>query len=249
MSEPLLSDAIGSASAKVVTKFQKFTSRDIDRSQIKNASYNPRVLSDKAKKKLRESLKHVGLVQPITWNERTGNIVGGHQRVSILDSLEGGSSYRMTVAVVDVDEKTEKKLNIFLNNQEAQGDWDLDKLTTLLKEVEIDGTGFDMADVYQLFGEGMEQHKDSGLEAVAEQLRVQQARYKDVLKTSNDRNDSDFYCVVVFRNNAERNAFTSSLGLDDNRYVDGRTLVGFLPKKETPADPVKEPEPDVQAQV
>jgi hypothetical protein len=33
---------------------------------------------------------------------------------------------------------------------------------------------------------------------------------------------------VIFKNYESRKAFTSRLGLEDNRYVDGRTLEGVL---------------------
>jgi ParB-like chromosome segregation protein Spo0J len=50
------------------------------RSKIHNAPYNPRFITDEAKRKLKGSIKRNGLLAPPTWNIRTGNIVGGHQR-------------------------------------------------------------------------------------------------------------------------------------------------------------------------
>jgi len=121
-----------------LSKFEKFVIEEIDRSEIKNAEYNPRKLSDKAKKKLKDNLEKVGLIQPITWNRLTGNIVSGHQRVALLDSLHKSKKYSLSVAVVEMDDKTEKEQNIFMNNTEAQGEFDLDGLGKLIKEVEID---------------------------------------------------------------------------------------------------------------
>lgn len=46
----------------------------------------------------------------------------------VLDALEKSSDYVLTVAAVDLDLKTEKEQNIFLNNVASQGDWDLEKL-------------------------------------------------------------------------------------------------------------------------
>ncbi|MEN6636080.1 MAG: ParB N-terminal domain-containing protein, partial [Clostridiaceae bacterium] len=140
------------------TRFEAFTTAEISRRDLKGAQYNPRRIDDKAKERLREGINRVGMVQPVVWNKRTGNIVGGHQRIEQLDALEGNDEYSLTVAVVDVDETREKELNILLNNPQAQGDWDLERLKKLLEDEEIDlkSTGFDPAEVFKLFGDQAE---------------------------------------------------------------------------------------------
>jgi ParB-like chromosome segregation protein Spo0J len=224
------------------TEYQKFVVETIHRSEIKNAPYNPRQISDYSRKKLRDSLGKMGLVQPICWNKRTGHIVGGHQRVAALDDLERTMDYSMSVAVVDVDLKTEKELNVFLNNTNAQGDWDLEKLNTLLKdaEIELENTGFDLGDVYQLFGESPEAAENSAIEVMAEQLRKAREANEQLVKGAEDNNDPDFYCVVVFKNYASRKDFTDALGLEDNRYIDGRKLQGLLKEASVESAPSDE---------
>ena len=52
--------------------------------ELKAAEYNPRKdlqPEDAEYKKLRRSIEEFGYVEPIIWNERTGNVVGGHQRL------------------------------------------------------------------------------------------------------------------------------------------------------------------------
>ena len=98
------------------SKFQNFEMETINRRNIKNADYNPRYMGEKEKKKLRAALKENGLVSALTWNKRTGNLVGGHQRLEQLDALEKSDDYDLTVCVIDVDEKQEAKLNVQLNN-------------------------------------------------------------------------------------------------------------------------------------
>jgi ParB-like chromosome segregation protein Spo0J len=224
------------------TEYQKFVVETIHRSEIKNAPYNPRQISDYSRKKLRDSLGKMGLVQPICWNKRTGHIVGGHQRVAALDDLERTMDYSMSVAVVDVDLKTEKELNVFLNNTNAQGDWDLEKLNTLLKdaEIELENTGFDLGDVYQLFGESPEAAENSAIEVMAEQLRKAREANEQLVKGAEDNNDPDFYCVAVFKNYASRKDFTDGLGLEDNRYIDGRKLQGLLKEASAESAPSDE---------
>ena len=82
-------------------------------SDLKPASYNPRVISVSAKTGLSASLEKFGIVQPIVWNKRTGNIVGGHQRCKVL--IES-SVEETDVVVVDLSDEEEIALNIALNN-------------------------------------------------------------------------------------------------------------------------------------
>ena len=59
------------------TKFQKGEERYILRSQIQEVPYNPRIIGERAEKRLRAFIKKHGLFGTIIWNERTGNIVSG----------------------------------------------------------------------------------------------------------------------------------------------------------------------------
>lgn len=103
-------------------------------SEIKHAEYNPRVkLSEKdfEYKALRESITQFGLVVPLIVNERTGNLVGGHQRLSVL--LEQGVE-ETEVVVIDVDEAREKAICVAMNK--ISGQWDYGKLADLLGELD-----------------------------------------------------------------------------------------------------------------
>jgi ParB-like chromosome segregation protein Spo0J len=84
-------------------------------SKIKAAKYNPRKdlkPGDAEYEKLRRSIEEFGYVEPVIWNERTGNIVGGHQRFKVLVTM----GYReIDCVVLDIDEQREKALNVALN--------------------------------------------------------------------------------------------------------------------------------------
>lgn len=59
-------------------------------SKIKAAKYNPRKdlkPGDVEYEKLRRSIEEFGYVEPLVWNSRTGNIVGGHQRFKVLKAM------------------------------------------------------------------------------------------------------------------------------------------------------------------
>lgn len=76
--------------------------------QINAAAYNPRVdqqPGDPEYEKLKRSIEEFGYVEPIVWNERTGNMVGGHQRYKIMVNEQGLSE--LEVSVVDLDDDQE----------------------------------------------------------------------------------------------------------------------------------------------
>ena len=227
-----------------LTKYAAFKSQEIPRDQIRNAPYNPRVITESAKRKLRKNLEKIGLIEPIIWNKRTGNIVGGHQRIACLDSLEGSQDYLVPVSVVDMDEATEKQQNIFLNNAEAQGEWDMVGLADMLKGIpDPELTGFDRGDLFQMFGcdpsvtdfapktelapEPTEEEKERAAKKAADD-----AQFAARAVGNNERNPGDFYLCMVFGSDAERKAFTDSLGLPDNRYVDAQKLLRLIKGEE-----------------
>lgn len=251
-------DATGSASpsdtakpeqpkSTALSQFQRFTTETIHRTELKGAPYNPRYMSAKAKAKLKETLSRVGLVQPIVWNKRTGNIVGGHQRLSQIDSLERSADYSLTVAVLDVDEVREKELNILLNNSEVSGEWDLVKLREMLDgQIDLINTGFDNAEFMQMFGEAPSQPKDEHQEDISESLQNVKDAYEKLTESNRAKDDADYYNVVVFGSYNERLEFLKEFGFADNRYIDGRSLVqvfrdiaGRLKESELAAQGVK----------
>jgi ParB-like chromosome segregation protein Spo0J len=118
------------------------------------APYNPRRLlksGDPRYQKLVASLREFGLVEPLVWNETTGHVVGGHARLAILKEL---GTVRVPVSVVRLSPEREKALNVVLNNHEAQGRFDTEKLADLLEELgdlpEFELTGFDAGDLADL---------------------------------------------------------------------------------------------------
>lgn len=130
--------------------------KNIKLSKLKHAEYNPRKdlrPGDPEYEKLLRSIEEFGYVEPIIWNKRTGNIVGGHQRTKVLENL----GYKeATCIVVDLDDKQERALNVALNK--ITGDWDIPLLTDLLKglddsDFDVTLTGFDPEELGEMFGE------------------------------------------------------------------------------------------------
>lgn len=97
-------------------------------SELIPAEYNPRTISDKAFAGLGTSLEHFGMLTPIVWNKRSGNIVGGHQRYKYL--VEAGET-DADVVVVDLDGNDEVALNVALNSKELRGQFTADAVDML----------------------------------------------------------------------------------------------------------------------
>jgi DNA modification methylase len=125
-------------------------------SEINPAKYNPRKdlkPGDPAYEKLKRSMTEFGYVEPIIWNEETGNIVGGHQRYKIL--LEAGHT-EVECVVVKLSADKEKALNLALNK--VTGDWEIEALADLLHDLneqdfDLTLTGFDAAEIEDLFSQ------------------------------------------------------------------------------------------------
>lgn len=137
-----------------------FTSQSVElrRSQIHFADYNPRTISEEGKKALRRSIRKYGVVGGIVVNKQTDyTLVGGHQKVTILDELNHydpktkENDYILRVELIDVDIKTEKSLNVTLNNPNVGGDWDDDKMRELIPDIDWKDAGLTDADL-NMFG-------------------------------------------------------------------------------------------------
>lgn len=103
--------------------------------KINPAPYNPRKNlqpGDSEYEKLKKSIKEFGFVEPLIWNKRTGNLIGGHQRLKILSEL---GVKNVEVSIVDLGIIKEKALNVALNK--IQGEWDFPKLKDLLEEFDV----------------------------------------------------------------------------------------------------------------
>lgn len=115
---------------------------------INRAAYNPRVTLTPGMaeyERIKASIETFGLVEPLVWNERTGNLVGGHQRLTVLEAM---GETKVPVSVVDLDDEQERVLNIALNK--ITGIWDEGALTAMLAPMRADLvtlTGFDVTEL------------------------------------------------------------------------------------------------------
>lgn len=200
------------------SRYQRFIVETINRQDIKGADYNPRIIDDEAKKRLKKGLKEHGLVASIVWNKKTGHVVGGHQRLSALDSLEGRKDYTLDVCVINVDEREEAALNVQLNNPSMQGTWDLDKLADMTEEFDLDfgDMGFSKLDIDFMFdGDDRftEMFETPEVEATKEEIEaVKEARASGVERMK-DKNSIDWYAMLVFADEDEKSRFFKEINL------------------------------------
>jgi hypothetical protein len=207
-------------------KLEAFTIETINRKDIHGADYNPRKITESAKKKLRKFLKENGLWSPLVLNRRTMTLVSGHQRLSIMDSLLRKDDYNLTMSVVDVDEKLEVSGNVFMNNQSAMGEWDvfaLQGIKEIFPEINYEADmGFDESDINILFGKQEEEQKLIEEQAAAEEytpdtFREIKKKNREKAKSDNQNGDSfnlaesDYVIQIVFPNNHEKHEFMKKI--------------------------------------
>ena len=124
---------------------------------LHEADYNPRLALEVGTPefaKLKTAIEKFDMVEPLVWNKRTGNIVGGNQRLAVMKYL---GKTKTPVSVIDVDETQEKLLSVALNK--IKGSWDFEKLENLFAEFDYASlgiTGFGADEIALIFEEDNE---------------------------------------------------------------------------------------------
>jgi hypothetical protein len=211
------------------------------RSGIRLSDYNPRKISDSARKKLKKNIKENGLIQPIIVNKRTMHVVGGHQRLDVADELMRNKDYELNVALIDVDETKEASLNVFLNNVSAQGEWDtllLQDIKGLFPDIDYElDMGFDESDINILFGKREADEKLIEEQAAAEEFtpdtfREAKKQSREKAKGDNETGgtynlaESDYVIQIVFPNNHEKREFLRKIRKDPKeKYLKSSILL------------------------
>lgn len=209
--------------------------KTIHRSAIQNAPYNPRTINDYQRKGLKKNLKKVGFLQPIVWNEATGNIVSGHQRISILDELEKSEDYELSVSAVNLSEKEEMEQNVFLNATTFTGEFDLDALKTLIDGgLDYEAAGLDLYDLNIIGVEtGIEDETQEDSEQEQpdiDSLRAEKERARDAIDKRADEGES--YVSLSFNDYKAKATWMRSWGFNpDDLFVKGEIFQKIVDKR------------------
>lgn len=236
-----------------------FTSESVElkRSKIHFASYNPRKISEEGRRQLKRSIKRYGVVGGIVVNKQTGyTLVGGHQKVSILDELNKypENDYSLRVELIDVDEKTEKSLNIILNNPNVGGEWDFDAMREIIPDIDYKDAGLTEADLNmigldnllkteeesnladsltemmqpvteQKAEEKAQRQVEKQLEKEAKAQHMKDVKQKVKEKSIKDAEDMEAYIMLSFDTYEAKAAFCERFGYaPDMKFIKGETF-------------------------
>ena len=212
----------------------------IKRSQINFAPYNPRKKDAKVVEKLRKNFRKVGFLGGIVWNERTGNLVGGHKRTEALDLIHGydgiaANDYEIKVERIDVDEKTEKEQNIFLNSKNAQGEMDFELLADMIGDIDIEAAAisdYDIGIIQSIvpdftFGDNSDIVNDiNKMESVSKEQREQTKQKRKEMRNGTSEKRLPFYFTVTFDSYDLKAEFLESIGINgDDVFITGERFV------------------------
>lgn len=176
-------------------------------SDYKDAPYNPRLdlkPGDPDYEKLKRSIDEFTFLEPPVVNIRTHHIVSGHQRIKVLREM---GITEIDAVIVDFSIEKEKAANLAMNR--VKGDWNREKLATLLDELsklpdfDIGITGFDTPEISQIFDRYGEQKDADGFDfnAALESIKEPVTKRGDIIELGSHRivcGDSTVYDDVRF---------------------------------------------------
>lgn len=171
------------------------------------------------------------------------NIVSGHQRVAILDSLERTKDYKLTVSLVDLSEKEEIEQNLFFNNSKAQGEYDPFLLAELFEynDLNIDATGFDLPDLGVLgvevdlqVGDAGEDPEEKELLQLNGQIYDQSRELRKAISgytKDENKGDNSVFVVLTFSSEQNKADFLKQLGFHaEDKYLKGEVVHSLIGK-------------------
>jgi len=129
--------------------------------KLNPADYNPRQMTEKQEQELIDSLQAFGFAEPIVVNsnpKRKNVIIGGHQRVNVAKQI---GITEIPCVFYNLDEEKEKELNIRLNKN--LGEWDYDLLHSFDLDLLTD-IGFDETDLSKELDKLIEPEEDEAPE-------------------------------------------------------------------------------------
>ncbi|MBI2314932.1 DNA modification methylase [Candidatus Daviesbacteria bacterium] len=155
-------------------------------SELKVADYNPRKWDDEAVRHLKESVQKFGLIDPIIVNgakERINVVIGGHFRLKIAKDLGYKEVPIVYVNIPDIEK--EKELNLRLNRNTGEWDWNLlaEFDETLLSDI-----GFSSEEIDNIF-DWEENPEEFDLQKELQKLNITKINFQkgDVYKLGDNR--------------------------------------------------------------
>jgi len=134
----------------------KLTIELVKPAALQPAAYNPRKISDKALRALARLLDEHGFVDPVIARREDRLLIAGHQRLRANLLRHRPDELVPCIFLDGLSDARAKALNIALNNPAAQGEYDRQKLGSLLAEIDTGqldlpaATGFAAEDLSEL---------------------------------------------------------------------------------------------------
>jgi len=119
----------------------------IEKRKVKDLKFylgNPRQMKPEMLRKLENSIKEFGIVEPLVIN-KNNEVIGGNQRLKALQKL---GIDEVDVIVLDLEKNKEKALNLALNK--IQGEWNYKLLRDFAIDLDVEDiklSGFDKLDL------------------------------------------------------------------------------------------------------
>lgn len=129
---------------------QKLNIEYVPTEALQPSEYNPRKISKESMEQLKESVKRFQMVDPIIVNSapnRKNIVIGGHMRLRAAKELKFKEIPVVHVNIPDI--KKEKELNIRLNKNTGEFDWDL---LAKFNEDFLANIGFSSEELDEVFG-------------------------------------------------------------------------------------------------
>lgn len=231
-------------------KYKQSETIVIKRSQITFAPYNPRKEDPEVVRKLKKNFKTVGFLGGIVWNRRTSYLVSGHKRVQTLDIINNydgtpGKDYDIKVEAVDLDDKTEREQNIFMNSPSAMGEFDMEKMKILVPGIDYEAAGLSEADM-NIYGISiMQEEVNAGTSSVVDDFAEMQRPYeerkaavkqmKEQIKQQSEQKveDIESYVMLNFKTYRAKSAFMLRFGFGpDDKIIPGEMFADMVERVE-----------------
>ena len=212
--------------------------KQIKISELKASKYNPRSWSTEAIEGLTESIKRFGLVDPLLVNGAKGRkniVIGGHFRLKVAKDL--GFKEVPVVYINIPDEAKEKELNLRLNRNQGEWNWEL---LGQFDEKLLDDVGFTSEELDTIFDVDLVEPETFDLDKELKKLDIKKitAKKGDIYKLGDSRlmvGDSTVEADVLKLMNGEQ----ASLCLCDPPYIldylgakrHGKAVTGFGAKR------------------
>lgn len=233
-----------------LNKHFRSESVELKRSDIKPADYNPRKINAEQKKQLKKSIRLYGVVGGMVVNKQTGfTVVGGHQKLLILDEMNKypDKDYTLRVELIDVDEKTEKELNLMLNNPNSQGEWDYDRLRTMMPDIDYKNAGLSeedltfigidftlqtetesgIADALNDLTLPVEERDEAEKEMKKEEVKAMKKKIQD--NAEKDVKDMDSFVMINFDDHKGKAQFMERFGMHPkDKFIKGEHFVTMI---------------------